>query len=405
MDGSQANAVTQVQWLSALHTGARKTVLCFMLLTLAMAQAGADRKENQPMNQVVLQLEPAENNPRNSEGAFATLKDGRILFAYSRFYGGSHDNSQADVAARFSADGGITWTGRDEILIKNDALENVMSVSLLRLQDGRIALFYARKNGLHDCRLVLRTSDDEAKAWSAPILTIPAPGYFVVNNDRVVQLKSGRLIVPAAFHRMRGEDQHDMKNFDGRAIALTYFSDDAGATWRESETWWTLPIVSRSGLQEPGVIELTDGRLFSWARTDQGCQYGLWSFDGGITWTPPQPTVFRSPRSPLSLKRIPATGHLLAIWNDHSGRFHVHPPQPGTAQRTPLVSAISQDEGKTWSHFRELENDPEHGYCYVAMHFVDEYVLLAYCAGGADVGGFLNRLRLRRIHQDWFYGK
>ena len=225
----------------------------------------------------------------------------------------------------------------------------------------------------------------------------------MVNNDRVVQLKSGRIIVPAAYHRRKGEDIHDMKNFDSRATAIYFISENNGETWRESKSWWTLPVASASGLQEPGIIELNDGRLFSWARTDQGCQYGMWSFDGGDTWSPPQPTQFRSPCSPLSMKRFPNNNHLLAIWNDHSGRFALHPTQPSTAKRTPLVSAISDNEGKTWKHFKQIESNPAEGYCYTAIHFVDDSVLLAYCAGGAETKGCLNRLRIRKIKLNWFY--
>ncbi|MBN1350427.1 exo-alpha-sialidase [candidate division KSB1 bacterium] len=377
------------------------TIIACILTTTGNAESKP--KEENSMNQIVLQLDPSEKNPRNSEGAFVTLNDGRILFAYSRFYGGSGDNSRAEIAARYSTDRGITWSERDVTLVKNTAEENVMSASLLRLQDGRIALFYVKKNGLHDCRLRMQTSADDAQSWTEPVLAVPAPGYFVVNNDRVLQLQNGRLIAPAAFHRQKGEDQHDMKNFDARAIAIYFISDDCGATWHESKTWWTMPVLSKSGLQEPGIIELANGRLFSWARTDQGCQYGMWSDDHGETWTPPQPTQFRSPVSPLSMKRIPQNGNLLSIWNDHSGRFILHPEKPHTGKRTPLVSAISSDDGATWTHFKQIEADPDHGYCYTAIHFVDEFVLLAYCAGGAESNGLLNRLRIRRLHINWFY--
>ena len=37
------------------------------------------------IGKIVLDLAPGENNPRNSEGAFITLKDGRIMLVYSRF--------------------------------------------------------------------------------------------------------------------------------------------------------------------------------------------------------------------------------------------------------------------------------------------------------------------------------
>jgi hypothetical protein len=96
-------------------------------------------------------LPPSEGNPRNTEGAFVTLKDGRILLAYSRFSGTS-DHAAATITGRFSSDGGRTWTETDTPVVGNEGGMNVMSVSLLRLADGRIALFYLRKNSLGDCR-------------------------------------------------------------------------------------------------------------------------------------------------------------------------------------------------------------------------------------------------------------
>src|SRR3954471_7093555 len=103
-----------------------------------------------------LSLSPRPGNPRNSEGSFVRLKDGRILFVYTHFTGGGDDHSAAYLAGRSSGDGGETWTTEDEIILPNEAGLNVMSVSLLRLRDGAIALFYLRKNALDDCRMVLR---------------------------------------------------------------------------------------------------------------------------------------------------------------------------------------------------------------------------------------------------------
>ena len=76
-----------------------------------------------------------------------------------------------------------------------------MSVSLLRLNNGAIALFYVRKNSLDDCHPQVRFSTDEAHTWSAPIPVIPSEkGYFVLNNDRVIQTTRGRLIAPVSLH-------------------------------------------------------------------------------------------------------------------------------------------------------------------------------------------------------------
>ncbi|MGC9317723.1 MAG: sialidase family protein, partial [Armatimonadota bacterium] len=95
------------------------------------------------------------------------------------------DFAPAHLAARYSSDGGYTWTDEDVMVVPNEGGDNVMSVSLLRLQDGRIALFYCRKNSREDCHMYMRTSADEAQTWSEPQLCIPEDGYFVVNNDRV----------------------------------------------------------------------------------------------------------------------------------------------------------------------------------------------------------------------------
>jgi hypothetical protein len=390
--------------ISARHALVRPTGAVIGALLLLLFCGGLCPAQNQvPENKVVCDLETGPDNPRNSEGAFLELRDGRLVFAYTRFYGGGEDNAGADIAAIYSSDSGLTWSKTPEIIVKNEAAENVMSVSLLRLADGRAALFYLRKNGLHDCRPYMRLSTDEGKTWGAPILAIPAPGYFVVNNDRIVQLHSGRLLVPAAYHRIKGEDNKDFKNFDPRAIVLFFLSDDGGQTWVESDTWWAIPMASRTGLQEPGLIELKDGTLFSWSRTDQGCQYGMTSADGGKTWSSPRPTPFKSPNSPLSMKRIPSTGDLLAVWNDHSGRFPFPQDHALYGGRTPLVSAVSRDEGKTWEHFRQIENDPHSGYCYTAVDFKDKWVYLAYWLAESKSGRTVTRLRIRRADLDWFY--
>lgn len=350
-----------------------------------------------PENSVVFAIEPTKELPRNSEGAFVSLTSGEILYLYTQFFGGAADESAARIVAIRSRDGGRTWIPEPRIVAENRVGANVMSVSLLRLKSGRIALFYLVKNSWIDCRPYVRFSDDEGGTWSEPKLMIDAPGYFVMNNDRVIQHSSGRLLAPLGFHRARGTDPSSSKSFDARAIALWVISDDDGATWKEAPQWVSLPVPgTHTGLQEPGIVELAGGSLLSWFRTDQGAQFESRSADRGHTWTAPVAGDLKSPASPASIKRIPGESRLLGIWNDHSGRF---PLMKG--KRTPLVGALSADGGKTWPHRKLIEDAPDGWYCYTAIHFVDHAVLLAYCAGDSKVGG-LNRLRIRRMDLDWF---
>lgn len=344
-----------------------------------------------PAADTIHDIEPSPDHPRNSEGAFITLQSGRLLFCHTQFYGGASDHSAARLVALHSDDDGLTWSP-PRLVLDNEGGANVMSVSLLRLASGRIALFYLLKNSWIDCRPHVRFSSDEGQTWSAPVRMTDAPGYFVLNNDRVIQTARGRLVAPLAFHRARGQNPDSSQSFDARAIALWLISDDDGASWREAASWFALPsATTRTGLQEPGVVELPDGHLLSWFRTDQGVQWESRSTDHGQTWTPPAPGPLHSPASPASIKRLPGTSTLVALYNDHSGDFDF--PKN---KRSPLILALSKDNARTWTSKRPVETDPDGWYCYTAIHFTSSALHLAYCAGDPKVGG-LNRLRLRRI--------
>lgn len=368
-------------------------------------------------SRVVLQLDPSKDNARNSEGAFITLTDGRVLFVYTRYAGhGGGDDDAAVIASRISTDAGKTWSARDEIVVKQEGKHNVMSVSLLRLRNGRIALLNLRKDpGL--CMPQIRFSDDEAKSFTKPIAIIPTPGYHVVNNDRMIELADGRLVVPVAMHRTRGfsgpaKTSVPGTGMDPAALIFFYISDDGGQHWFESLTSHRLCFPTGHGLQEPGVVQLRDGRLWAFCRAGSfqlehthNYQWQSFSDDRGMTWSEFHRSSFRSPCSPLSIKRIPSTGDLLAVWNDHSGREKLPAHQKTSWGRTPLTAAISHDDGLSWKHHKLIETSPTHGFCYTAIHFVEDAVLLAYCAGGASTGGVLNRLRMRRIALSELYGK
>jgi hypothetical protein len=119
----------------------------------------------------VLELPPRAGNPRNSEGAFAELGDGRILFVYSHFVGESgSDHAKARLAARVSADGGETWAEHAFVATpREEEAMNVMSVSLQRLGNGDLGLFYLLRFSWHEMRMWLRRSADDGRTWGEPI--------------------------------------------------------------------------------------------------------------------------------------------------------------------------------------------------------------------------------------------
>lgn len=356
------------------------------------------------IGEIICNIEPAENNPRNSEGAFIDTDSGEVLFIYSRFSGNdANDDACSNLYLIRSSDCGKSFSHPPEEVLtcKGESGINIMSVSLLKLQDDAIGLFYLVKETDSLVRLYLRRSYDSGKTWSDRVLCTPQQGCFVVNNDRVIRLSNGRLIAPAAVHRKGfticdGEESGGF--MDMRSDTVFFISDDDGKSWRISHGKCSMPYgsVCRSGLQEPGVLELESNILWAWARTDIGRQFEMYSIDGGDSWTTVQPSRFTSPCSPLSMKRM-KDGKLIAIWNpvpNYNGRKISAYWSGG---RNPLVYAVSSDNGKTFSDVKYIENDETHGYCYTAIHFTSDALLLGYCAGPLAQGALLCTTRIRRI--------
>ena len=358
------------------------------------------KKPEIALAETVAMLPPGKNNPRNSEGDFAVLKDGRILFAYSKYVGSSgHDDAPCGVAALISSDGGRSFQPVPFMLAEaaDHNTKNIMSVSLCRLQNGTLCLFYLCKQGPQSEVWLKRCTDEEALVFAPAELIVPRKQgiYYVVNNSRVCMLPDGSLLLPLARHKI----------INGHGVyfgSCCFFKGDAEAkNWRQVSGVLTMPYPGRSetGLQEPGAAVLPDGRVYAYFRTDRAFQYESFSADGGRSWTRPVPSRFTSPDSPLLIRRNPYSGVYYAVWNpvpNFNGRLDgekrwIH------AGRTPFVLARSEN-GTDFSPYAVLEDAPDHGYCYPAMLFLSKKeLLLSYCCGGAEDGTCLSRTAICRI--------
>ena len=367
------------------------------------------------MSDITFNINHGPGNARNSEGAFLQTASGRIRFVYSRYMGDSpYDGASCDLAEVYSDDDGETWHDRGVVIPRGDA-DNIMSVSLLRIAPDDVRMFYlekralARRNhtapaqndGRSSCVPMMRRSADDGETWSEAKRLIPFDEYYILNNDRVIRLASGRIVMPLAHHRFR----------TGRSlcagVVFTLYSDDNGISWRESDTVLCPNFQAETiwGFQEPGMIELEPGHLWLWTRTHLGFQFTSHSYDDGVTWNAAVPDLnFPSPSfpSPMSVKRDPETGILYAIWNGTDRQLHPVLPHPAGDGRSPLVMIRSLDNGKTWERKRPvfLETDPERGYCYTAMEFLSNgKLLLAYCCGRLLDGlNELQDLKIRKLN-------
>src|SRR5262249_53022576 len=120
------------------------------------------------------------------------------------------------------------------------------------------------------------------------------------------------------------------------------------------------------------------------------------SVDGGDHWSAPAALSVQSPESPATIRRIPATGDLLLIWNNTYAAGTNH-----GGKRTPLAAAISSDDGQTWRHVRNLEDRADEGYAYTSITFHRDRVLLSYYVADSKTGRWSSRFRSLPV--SWLY--
>lgn len=331
----------------------------------------------QKVGRQVLFIGSKSGNPRNGEGSFIRLKNGVIVFGYTEFFGDSFDDdATARICAVFSADEGETWSERKILFEKPKDAGNIMSLSFLRMNNGDIGAFYIVKNPDRTDKIVFRRSADEGKTWSEPINTLDClevADYYVINNDRVIRLQSGRIIYAAARHTVLNTDE----DFTPGVICF-FISDDDGKTWYKTDTEFACPFAKNpDGYEEPGLYEFSDGRLWCYIRTSLGFQFESFSADGGMTWTYPEPNLFFSSAcSPMLVKDCGEK--TVAVFNPEPE--HILRPESEPWGRTPYALAVSTNRAQTFDKSRlfYLEDDRTNGYCYPAIIEGENYFLVAY---------------------------
>jgi sialidase-1 len=370
--------------------GFTRAAACGAVAFLASSVLATARGDEGVIESWIARAAPA--NPRHTEADVLVRRDGSLLVAWSDFYQGARDDAPARISSAVSRDGGRTW-GPRSTLEENTGRENVMSVSFLRSRSGDVLFFFLRKNSTRDLKVYMRRSSDDAASWSEPVTVTTDAGYHVMNNARVIQLRSGRLLAPVA-----STAQVWTKNDDFRTSV--WMSDDDGRTWRRSRSQLSAP---KRGAMEPGLVELRDGRVMQIIRTQTGRIWRSFSADGGDTWTDAMAWDIEAPEAPSTLVATKDGGEWLLVWNPNVSWGDAARTVLGAnhgGPRTPLAAMVSPDEGRTWGPRRMLETDPAATYAYTSVTFHEGRALLTYYHfpnGGKELS-----LKFKSVPFAWF---
>jgi predicted neuraminidase len=144
-------------------------------------------------------------------------------------------------------------------------------------------------------------------------------------KNKAVLVEGGRLLVPLYS--------------DGFSFSLMALTDDGGQTWQFSE-----PLVGAGNIQ-PSIARKADGTLVAYMRDNGPAPKRLHvssSQDRGLTWSPVRDSALPNPGSGADLVTL-TNGHWVLASNDTEEGRHS------------LAVSLSENEGKTWSYTRHLE--------------------------------------------------
>lgn len=358
-----------------LATGA--AAICSSALARASESYGENRQLLSPVHeQIVCPWSP--QHPRHDHQLIFPLDQQRLLLVWSEYYStqndpqrkigqsGIGDEVSCRIASMLSTDRGRTWSDR-RVLQPNEWKHNVKHPNLIRLSESEILFCYVGWDSPSQRNVFMRRSTDNGSTWG-PQIRVSEPGWYCNNADRALRLSTGRVLLPA--HGPYSEKYIGGEAYRGgksKLHSFVFYSDDGFRTWKRSTDSMT---AAGRGCHEPTIVELKDGRLYCLMRNTNQVQYFSLSEDGGDHWTEPAPTVLTSPESPALVKRIPSTGDLLVLWNNVASKSNW--------PRTPLCSAISTDEGRTWRHVHDIDNREDRDAAYPSVTFVGDEALVAY---------------------------
>ncbi len=180
-----------------------------------------------------------------------------------------------------------------------------------------------RGSGWSDCRLMIRTSEDNGHTWSEDREIEGTYGWLPRNTPLTLADGAFALPISGGF----GEE--------GSGSFLLVLDEETGE-------WGPRGLIR--GPSQPAVIVRDNGDLLSMMRSSPRTMMSV-SEDHGHTWTPAEATDRRNPGSSCAMIKLDS-GRVLLVYTDTE-----------SGSRYPLVIAQSHDDGETWGDIITLATD------------------------------------------------
>jgi hypothetical protein len=304
----------------------------------------------------------------NQHDLVSHLPTGRLFGLWTQGY--EESGSNQSVVCHWSDDGGTTWS--DPKVIDGPQLDGrIASWGFFVVVPAfhRIYVFYNKDVGTRiyqTGQLEFKYSDDWGENWSSPFVTsfrrgaysptdttIP-PSWWVYQNPIIV---GGKPIVGFTEFQSRPPDifytneirflQFDniLEEPDPSKIQITTYP--TGSTGLRGSY---LANTSQSTLQEPSLVQLSDGRLFCVMRSGQGFPRYSLSVDSARTWKTPAPLRYHDggstidqPLAPCPIYQMGDGNYALVSFNNKGDANGGQDASDGLKNRTPAFLLIGRE--------------------------------------------------------------
>lgn len=222
-----------------------------------------------------------------------TTKSGVVLaFCEAREGNGGDAGCAHHIYMRRSMDAGRSFEDNVVLFSGAEGICYVNPTPVLDESTGRVYLFYAINCENRRSDVYLTYTDDDGLTWAPSVwmqaafdntdiprpFHLPGPGHGIQVKDGPY---AGRLIVPF-WHRAKGVEVPATAR--GYCTSMLY-SDDHGSTWQNGAYCGMAGYLGETRIAQTSASTLVlQGR-----NVDSPYRYQMWSMDGGVTWSEPEP--------------------------------------------------------------------------------------------------------------------